>query len=94
MYYDTSLKTSRRDWSELSSPGRLSRFLKKLFSLFFFRKLSREMEESDEDSSTQRVTGSDTAEGMEERVIRAMPIVTTLSFTRAVKDKTRGFGLR
>jgi hypothetical protein len=26
MYYDTSLKTSRRDWSELSTPGRPSRF--------------------------------------------------------------------
>ena len=26
MYFDTSLKTSRRDWSELSSPRRLSRF--------------------------------------------------------------------
>ena len=48
------------------------------------------MEESDGDSSTQRATGSDTAEGMEERVIRAMPIVTTLSFVRAVKDKARG----
>jgi hypothetical protein len=41
---------------------------------------NREMEESDGDSSTQRVTGSDTAEGMEERAIRVMPIVTTLSF--------------
>ena len=48
------------------------------------------MEESDGDSSTQRATGSDTAEGMEERAIRAMPIVTTLSFVRAVKDKARG----
>ena len=34
-----------------------------------------------------RATGSDTVEGTEERVIRAMPIVTTLSFVRAVKDK-------
>jgi hypothetical protein len=48
------------------------------------------MEESDGDSSTQRVTGTDTAEGMEERAIRVMPIVTTLSFVRAVQDKTRG----
>ncbi len=48
------------------------------------------MEESDGDSSTQRATGSDTAEGMEESAIRAMPIVTTLSFVRAVKDKARG----
>jgi hypothetical protein len=91
MYYDTSFKTSRRDWSELSSPGRPSRFLKNLSALFFPKKFSnREMEESDGDSSTQRATGSDTAEGMEERAIRAMPIVTTLSFVRAVKDKTRG----
>jgi hypothetical protein len=48
------------------------------------------MEESDGDSSTQRATGSDTVEGMEERAIRAMPIVTALSFVRAVKDKARG----
>jgi hypothetical protein len=48
------------------------------------------MQESDGDSSTQRVTGSDTEEGMEERAIRTMPIVTTLSFVRVVKDKTRG----
>ena len=48
------------------------------------------MEESDGDSSTQRVTGSDTVEDMEERAIRAIPIVTTLSFVRVVKDKARG----
>jgi hypothetical protein len=48
------------------------------------------MEESDGDSSTQRTTGSDTAEGMEEHTIRAIPIVTTLSFVRAVRDKERG----
>ena len=48
------------------------------------------MEESDGVSSTQRAAGSDTAEGTEERAIRAMPIVTTLSFVRAVKDKARG----
>jgi hypothetical protein len=50
----------------------------------------REIEKSDGDSSTQRATGLDTDEGMEERVIRVMPIVTTLSFVRIVKDKERG----
>ncbi len=48
------------------------------------------MGESDGVSSTQRSVGSDTVEGTEERDIRVMPIVTTLSFVRAVKDKTRG----
>ena len=43
-----------------------------------------------EESDGERAAGSDTAEGTEERAIRAMPIVTTLSFVRAVKDKTRG----
>jgi hypothetical protein len=51
---------------------------------------TEEMEESDGVSSTQRVAGSDTPEGTEERAIRAMPIVTSLSFVRAVKDKARG----
>ena len=46
------------------------------------------MEESDGDSSTQRVTRLDTSEDMEERAIRVIPIVTVLSFVRVVKDKT------
>ena len=46
------------------------------------------MEESDGVSSTQTTVGSDTAE--EERAIRVMPFVTTLSFVRAVKGKTEG----
>jgi hypothetical protein len=59
------------------------------------------VEESDGVSSTQTVTGSDTVEGTqnttvlvqveeEERAIRVMPFVTTLSFVRAVKGKTEG----
>jgi hypothetical protein len=43
-----------------------------------------------EESDGERTEGSDTAEGTEERAIRAMPIVTTLSFVRTVKDKARG----
>ena len=43
-----------------------------------------------EESDGERAAGSDTAEGTEERAIRAMPIVTTLSYVRAVKDKARG----
>jgi hypothetical protein len=42
-----------------------------------------EMEESD----GERAAGTDTAE---ERAIRAMPMVTALSYVRAVKDKERG----
>ena len=60
------------------------------------------MEESDGVCSTQTATGSDTAEGTqnntvlvqmeeEERAIRAMPFVTTLSFVRAVKGKAEGW---
>jgi hypothetical protein len=60
------------------------------------------MEESDGVCSTQTAVGSDTAEGTqnntvlvqmeeEERVIRAMPFVTTLSFVRAVKGKAEGW---
>ena len=48
------------------------------------------MEESDGVSSTQRTTGSDTVEDTEERAIRTIPIVTTLSFVHVVQDKTRG----
>ena len=60
------------------------------------------MEESDGVCSTQTAAGSDTAEGTqnntvlvqmeeEERAIRAMPFVTTLSFVRAVKGKAEGW---
>ena len=94
MYYDTSLKESRRDWSKLSSPGVCHVFFKTLFLLWkkiFESSLeTEEMGESDGVSSTQRSVGSDTVEDTEERDIRVMPIVTTLSFVRAVKDKTRG----
>ena len=58
------------------------------------------MEESDGVSSTQTVAGSDTDEDTqnttvlvqmeeEERVIRVMSFVTTLSLVRTVKDKDR-----
>jgi hypothetical protein len=61
----------------------------------------KDMEESDGVSSTQTAAGSDSAEGTqnttmlvqmeeEERTIRAMPFVTTLSFKRAVKGKEEG----
>ncbi len=66
--------------SELSSPGRLSSFF---FEPLFSRK-EREAFEEIEESDGERAAGTDTAE---ERVIRAMPIVTALSYVRAVKDK-------
>ena len=69
--------------SELSSPGRLSRFF---FEPLFSRK-EREAFEEMEESDGERAAGTDTAE---ERAIRAMPIVTALSYVRAVKDKARG----
>jgi hypothetical protein len=52
---------------------------------FSFWNYCNKMEESD----GERAAGSDTAE-TEERAIRAMPIVTTLSYVRVVKDKARG----
>jgi hypothetical protein len=73
MYYDTQLKTSRRDLSELSSPGRRSRFF---LNLFFRRKEGEAFEEM-EKSDGERSAGTDT---VEERAIRAMPIVTALSY--------------
>ena len=59
------------------------------------------MEESDGVCSIQTAAGSDTAEGSqnntvlvqmeeEERAIRTMPFVTTLSFVRVVKGKAEG----
>ncbi len=59
------------------------------------------VEESDGVSSTQTTVGSDTDEDTqnttvlvqmeeEERDIRVMPLVTTLSFVRAVKGKAEG----
>ncbi len=50
----------------------------------------RESFEEMEESDGERVAGLDTVEGTEERVIRAMSIVTTLSYVRVVKDKVRG----
>jgi hypothetical protein len=43
-----------------------------------------------EESDGERAVGSDKVEDTEERTIRAIPMVTTLSFVRAVKDTTRG----
>ena len=84
---------SKRLVRTIESRAPVTFFWEALFFLFLFfgeafKKI--EMEESDGDSSTQRATESDTAEGMEERAIRVMPIVTTLSFVRTVKDKSRG----
>ncbi len=61
------------------------------FLTSFFRDYRKEREafEEMEESDGERAAGSDTAE-TEEHAIRAMPIVTTLSYVRAVKDKARG----
>jgi hypothetical protein len=70
--------------------------------IFLFRSVEIEdMEDSQGVSSTQTVTGSDIVEDTqnttvlaqmeeEERAIRAMPFVTTLSFVCAVKGKAEG----
>jgi hypothetical protein len=42
------------------------------------------------ESDGEKTTGSETVESTEERVIRVIPIVTTLSFVRTVKNKVRG----
>jgi hypothetical protein len=42
------------------------------------------------ESDGEKTTGSETVEGTEERVIRVIPIVTTLTFVRTVKNKDRG----
>jgi hypothetical protein len=70
------------------SPGSLSRFF---LNLFFsrYRKEGETFEEMEE-SDGERVVGSDTVEGTDQRAIRVMPIVTTLSYVGAFKDKTRG----
>jgi hypothetical protein len=68
MYFNTSLKTSRRDWSELMSPRSLFTFFLGKFFLtkkIFWRRGAfegEEVEESDGVSSTQRAVGSDTVE--------------------------------
>ena len=58
------------------------------FLTSFFRDYRKEREafEEMEESDGERAAGSET----EERAIRAMSIVTTLSYVRAVKDKARG----
>jgi hypothetical protein len=71
------------------------------FFLHFSHPKDEDMEDSDGVSSTQTTVGSDTVEGTqnttvlvqmeeEERAIRVMPFVTTLSFVRAVKGKAEG----
>jgi hypothetical protein len=74
---------------------RLRRDWRSLKILFFFLHFFSGMDESDGVCSTQTAAGSDTAEGTqnntvlvqieeEERTIRVMPFVTTLSFVRTV----------
>jgi hypothetical protein len=70
----------------IESRASLTFFFENLFSRERKESFFEEMEEID----GERAVGSDTAEGTEERAIRAMPIVTTLSCVRAVKDKERG----
>ena len=92
MYFDTSLKTSRRDYSGLSGPGCLEgKFFFFSPNIFFFRR--EEMETTREeidpfegiDDPTLRVQMQH-----EMRAIEKLVFVTKLSFVPAHKDKTEG----
>jgi hypothetical protein len=80
MYYDTSLKTSRVDWSALFSPRRLSRMEKLFFPspkrIFDFRRRERWTEPA-RTRKTLHVTTQSEEDMM--RTIRALPFVTKLS---------------
>ena len=94
MYFDTSLKTSRRDYSDLSSPGLLSRngiFFKKCKRVFFERGVKTEMEGSD--GTCEGCEDTTTLVRIEELkcAIRKLPYVTVLAPVRAVGDKGPGW---
>jgi hypothetical protein len=90
MYFDTSLKTSRRDYSDLSSPGLSSRnriffsFWKETF--FLFEGVVQESDGSEDNSVTRKSDGS-----ADNSVTRNLPFVTVLAPVRAVGDKGRGW---
>ena len=90
MYFDTSLKTSRRDYSGLSGPGGLSE--REIPQIFFSSKRGMETrrEEIDPfegiDDPTLRVQMQH-----EMRAIEELVFVTKLSFVPAHKDKAQGF---
>jgi hypothetical protein len=77
--------------NQVESRASVSFFFLNLFVSRYRKR--REAFEEMEESDGERVAGSDTAEGTEERAIRAMPIVTTLSYVRQSRTRRKGFGL-
>jgi hypothetical protein len=90
MYYDTSLKTSRVDWSALFSPRRLSRNGK---TFFFLPKNGFWREERRTERRTRKDTEDTTLVQIEEveRSIRALPFVTKLSPVGARNSHGHGY---
>ncbi len=90
MYYETSLKTSRRDCSGISCPALVTQFRN-----FFFlqQRFFGEREEMDGRDGTREDT-QDTSRLVEieelKRAIRALLFVTKLSPVDAHKDKAAG----
>ena len=93
MYFDTSLKTSRRECSAISSPGTLSRngnfFVFKKYR--FLRESWRKREEMS-DGNRENTTASVQIEEIK-CTIRALPFVTKLSPVRAHKSHGAGWGV-
>ena len=89
MYYDTSLKTSRVDWSVLFSPRTLSRN----GNSFFLPKKDFEERHMDGSDGTRKDTEDTTLVQIEEfeRAIRALPFVTKLSPVGARNSHGHGY---
>ena len=96
MYFDTSLKTSRRDSSGISCPALVTQLRNFFFLILFFKKrIFEEREEMDGRDGTREDT-QDTTRLVEieevKRAIRALLFVTKLSRVDAHKDKAAGWG--
>ena len=90
MYYDTSLKTSRVDWSALFSPRLLSR----IGNFFSSPKKGFWSRERNGRDGTRKDTEDTTLVQSEEemmRVIRALPFVTKLSPVGARNSHGHGY---
>jgi hypothetical protein len=94
MYFDTSLKTSRRDCSAISSPRPLSRKIG--IFLFFKNRFLREKKASQREEMSDG-TREDTTESVQieeiKRAIQSLPFVTKLSPVRAHKSHGAGGGV-
>jgi hypothetical protein len=98
MYFDTSLKTSRRDCSGISCLALVTQFGNFFFlvrKIFLIKKINLSREEMDGRDGTREDT-QDTTRIVEiekvKRTIRALLFVTKLSPVDAHKDKAVGWG--